>query len=59
VPVSKISQNRLRIVAECRQPEALPLELFSCILQLDQLLLAEGSPIRRTEENQDQTVATH
>ena len=55
----KISQDCLRVVADGSQPDALLTELFTCSLQLNQLLFAEGSPIGRAKEQEHQTVGSH
>jgi hypothetical protein len=45
--ICKELQCRYGIIADSRQAEAPRLQGFSAVLQLDQLALAEGSPIRR------------
>lgn len=55
----KIFQDCLRVVADGSQADALLAELFTCTLQLDQLLFAERSPIGRAKEQEHQTVGSH
>ena len=57
--LSKISKDCLRVVADGSQSDALLAELFTCTLQLNQLLFAEGSPIGRAKEEEHQTVGSH
>ena len=57
--LSKISKDCLRVVADGSQSDALLAELFTCTLQLNQLLFAEGSPIGRAKEQEHQTVGSH
>jgi hypothetical protein len=54
-PRGKIQKNRFRIVAHGRYSKALLLDCGPALFQLDQLGLAEGSPVRRTIEDQNET----
>jgi hypothetical protein len=58
VPISEKFQNLFRVVADGSKSHTLLLESRYCILQLDQLPLAEGSPIGGTEEEKNRTVGT-
>jgi hypothetical protein len=44
-------ENSYRIVADGGKPEAAALEVFPALLQLDELALAERSPVSRAVEN--------
>jgi hypothetical protein len=56
VPVGKKFQDFFRIIADGGQLEALLFESRDGALQLDQLPLAEGSPVGGTEEEKDGAV---
>jgi len=56
VPVGEIFQDFFRVVTDGRQLDSLLLESWDSALQLDQLPLAERSPIRRTEKEKSGAV---
>ncbi len=56
VPVSKISQDFFRVIADGCQLDALLFESRDCTLQLDQLPFTEGSPVRGTEKEKNSAV---
>ena len=51
--VRKILQNGWTIVADRRQLKTLRCEPLFCALQLHELRFAEGSPVGRTEEEEN------
>jgi hypothetical protein len=56
VAVGKELEDRVRVIADGGQLEALLFKSCGGVLQLDQLLFAEGSPIGGAEEKQDRTL---
>jgi hypothetical protein len=56
MPVSEFLEYSFTVVTDGRQLDPLLLKPFSCCLQLDQLRFAEGSPIRRTEKQQNGSI---
>ena len=56
MPFSEVLHDRRRIVADGSQLDTLLLKPLLCILQLDELRFAEGSPVRRPEEEQNCSV---
>src|SRR5258707_6079990 len=56
VPVGEIFQDFFRVVTDGRQLDSLLLESWDSALQLDQLPLAERSPIRGTEKEKNGAV---
>jgi len=54
----KFLENRLAVIAHADQADILLSKPRLCSLQLDQLQLAKGSPIRRAEEQQHQPIWT-
>lgn len=53
MPVGKILQDFLCVIADGRQLDPLLFESWDCALQLDQLSLAEWSPVGRTEKQKN------
>ena len=58
LPVGEVFKDPLRIVAYGRERYALSLEAGFGTLQLDQLPLAVGSPVRGTEEKKNRTLGS-
>jgi hypothetical protein len=54
----EVFQDRLAVVADANEPDALFLKPLLRLLQLDQLPFAKGSPIGRTEEEHHEPVRT-
>ena len=55
-PFCKLSQQRLTVITQSGNSESKPLEFLLLLFQLDQLGLAEGSPIRRADEQEDKAL---
>ena len=53
VPLGEVLQDRRTIVANSRQLQSLRLKSLFCVLQLHELRFAEGSPVGRTEEEEN------
>ena len=56
VPVCKVLQDFRAVIADCGQLNSLCFEFLFCALQLHELRFAEGSPVRRTEEQKHRSV---
>ena len=56
VPIGEVLEDRLTVIADGCDLDAICFEPLFRVLQLDQLRFAEGSPIGRTEEKQDRPV---
>ena len=54
----EVLEDSLAIVTDSGQLQSLRLEPLFCVLQLDQLRFAEGSPVGGTEEKQDRALRT-
>lgn len=56
LPLGKVLENGLGIIADGRQADALVFKSLLGLLQLHELHLAEGSPVCRAEKQQDRPV---
>ena len=54
--VGKVPEDFNAVITDSGDPETLPLEFLARFLQLDQLVLAVGSPIGGAEKDQDRTL---
>jgi hypothetical protein len=59
LPVRKILERTNGIITDGRHAESLLSDRTQTLFQLDELDLAERSPIRRAEENEHGAVRTH